>query len=91
VNLLAQRPTWRTEGYLSICLAYVPWSIALQVITARPGNGLWEEYVQALSRVVGSSTILQARRSAVSSLDEADFSNYLIIPAAPWPWGRLSL
>jgi hypothetical protein len=38
--------------------------------------------------VVGLGTVLQAGRS---SPDEVDFSIYLILPAALWPWVRLGL
>jgi hypothetical protein len=32
-----------------------------------------------------------SRKVPDSSPDEVDFSIYLSLPAAPWPWGRLSL
>jgi hypothetical protein len=32
-----------------------------------------------------------SRKVAGSNPDEVDFFNYLILPAALWPWGRLSL
>jgi hypothetical protein len=32
-----------------------------------------------------------SRKVAGSGPDEVDFSIYLILPAALWPWGRLSL
>jgi hypothetical protein len=35
--------------------------------------------------------MLQAGKSPVRVLDEVDFSIYLILPAAPRPWGQLSL
>jgi hypothetical protein len=41
--------------------------------------------------IVGWGIMLQARRSPVQVPDEMDFSIYLIIPAATWLWGRLSL
>jgi hypothetical protein len=45
----------------------------------------------ARGSVVGLGTMLQAGRSPVQVPDEVDFSIYLILPAALWPWNRLSL
>jgi hypothetical protein len=42
--------------------------------------------------VVGWDSMLQAGRSLVRiPMRSLDFSIYLILPAAIWPWGRLSL
>jgi hypothetical protein len=45
----------------------------------------------ARGSVVGWGTMLQAGRSPVRVQDEVVFSIYLILPAALWPWGLLSL
>jgi hypothetical protein len=46
---------------------------------------------EARGSVVGWGALLQAGRSPVRVPDEVDFSIYLILPAAIWPWGLLSL
>jgi hypothetical protein len=57
-------------------------------------NNLWIPYPEirgGRGGVVGWNTMVLARKVAGSSPDEVDFSIYLILPAALWPWGRLSL
>jgi hypothetical protein len=48
-------------------------------------------YEGARGSIVGWGTMLQAGRSPVRVADELEFFNYLILPAAQWPWGRLNL
>jgi hypothetical protein len=89
---------WSSSGQLQICQCVMSSLMRRQVclspkvmLTTFTILHVYIIYMGARGSVVGWGTMLQAGRSLVQVLDDVDFSIYLILPAALWPWGRLSL